>query len=1501
MLNVSCTLRLNGDGFSFVVPEACSAFSLGGSSCDIVVPGLDAEVSVFCERTEGFRLHGAKDIILSDGSHTGKELELTGACTVSVSANSQDTGLRLSFAVSPADEVQPLDRMIELSGSEIRVGKGRDCEISFPAAELCDEVLTLHPDHDSLSVSVVSSRDLVLRNSELLLPGAPLTLNDGDFLFFGKCALYYSDNALYTVSSCRVSRMYYRDRTEQNSHLDYPQMSRTTRAHIALPSESVDIQDPPAKAETPPQRLIITLLPVLLMVGLMLLLRGSSGAGSMLFSVFSIGIGGVTSVLTFFQGKKETKKKNTDRVESYTAYIARQREKIEKLRVEELKARNEVYFSPARELALVRDFSPDLFDRTVTDQDFLDLRIGYGRQRSLQPVKVNRRESINVLDELFHEPDKLMEEFNYVDNAPVVIRLREKNAIGFLGSKDSLRDAMNYVTLDLITRQFYENLHLYMLCEDHFDLQLNAYRFLPHLQNARTGQRNIANSHESVSRLMDDLYKLFSERESSDISLNEAPWLVVYMRVNEELMQHPLLKYVRKAWELHAVFIFWAEFREQLPIGCNCTVRLFGNGSRGLLSDMMKQGQEILYSYDPVSNGTMADIAGRLAPVYCQKTSLASRLPSAFTFFGMLSEGRMDPANILKNWSAADPTSSLSVPVGIVSDGSLISLDIHEKAHGPHGLIAGTTGSGKSEVMITYLLSLACNFSPDQVNFVIIDFKGGGMAKQLEGLPHLTGCITNLDGHEMARSLSSIRAELLRRQRLLASAGISNINDYWKALKKGRLSEPLPHLILVVDEFAELKSQQPEFMNELISTARIGRSLGVHMILATQKPHGVVNEQILSNTNFRLCLRVQTKEDSNEMIDSPLASEIREPGRGYLKVDRCELFRLFQSGYTGAPVSVATKDKAYRLNTVLLNGERQKLYEHLATRQSAGSDETQFAVTMAAIAEAYQQSGCETPQPLCLPPLPTEIHTNALEPSEDPFRITVGLSDEPAIQAQNPFSLPLTDQNTLIIGASQSGKTELLRSVLVEATRNLTSDQINFYIMDFNSGVFRTMSSLSAIGGVVGAEEEERVRNLLKLLRLEITERKNKLVSVNVTTFSAYRAAGYDDLPAIILMIDNFVIFRELYDEKYEDTIQYILREGPAVGVCSLVTAVQAMTVGFRRMCFFEGRVALYCADANEYSNFFDSGRRSMPEIPGRALVRVGKEIIETQIALAFGSDPLIPVSEESAAFVREHASGQKAKKIPEVPAILKYSDMAAMFRMETKPELVPFAMDFGQVEPVYLNLADQFSLSLIGKNRAGKSLFVRTLLSWLRHVSDTLPYRLHVVDHFERPLWPLLQEDPRVAKYSVDDADAAALLRQALKESEARYALLRESGSQALMQEPLDIYLFNSVDVVRSLSSDTKAMEALSEIESRYRRMRNLFIFADVENRAGGYGAPALLRFIKDQKQALLFESIDSIKTFEIDFHTAREHRTMLGQEDAFMLTENALIRIRLSREIDR
>lgn len=234
------------------------------------------------------------------------------------------------------------------------------------------------------------------------------------------------------------------------------------------------------------------------------------------------------------------------------------------------------------------------------------------------------------------------------------------------------------------------------------------------------------------------------------------------------------------------------------------------------------------------------------------------------------------------------------------------------------------------------MLSLAINFSPDDIGYFIIDYKGGGMAGLFDGLPHMIGSISNLSGSQVRRAMVSIKSENRRRQRIFSENNVNNINLYTRLYKNGEAGIPIPHMFIIIDEFAELKREEPEFMKELISVAQVGRSLGVHLILATQKPSGTVDDNIWSNAKFRLCLRVQDKQDSNDMLHKPDAAYITQAGRGYLQVGNDEVYELFQSGYSGAAYDEEGENVKTEIASMLsLTGKAALVGNSIKSRQQA--------------------------------------------------------------------------------------------------------------------------------------------------------------------------------------------------------------------------------------------------------------------------------------------------------------------------------------------------------------------------------------------------------------------------------------------------------------------------------------------------------------------------------------------------------------------------------------
>ncbi|MFB0921183.1 MAG: FtsK/SpoIIIE domain-containing protein, partial [Oscillospiraceae bacterium] len=623
-------------------------------------------------------------------------------------------------------------------------------------------------------------------------------------------------------------------------------------------------------------------------------------------------------------------------------------------------------------------------------------------------------------------------------------------------------------------------------------------------------------------------------------------------------------------------------------------------------------------------------------------------------------------------------------------------------------LVAGTTGSGKSELLQSYILAMSICYPPHEVAFLIIDFKGGGLANQLRELPHLAGTITNIDGREISRSLKSIKAELKKRQYLFAKSDVNKIDDYIMLYNSGAVSVPLPHLIIVVDEFAELKADQPEFMKELISAARIGRSLGIHLILATQKPAGQVNDQIWSNTRFRLCLKVQSSEDSNEMLKSPLAAEIREAGRAYLQVGNDEIFELFQSAYSGgaAAYEEASVQDDFRLAEVSLWGKRKVVFEQKFNSQNRNG-KTQLEAVIDVINSYCVGHRIKKLPGICLPPLPEKICLPAAEKCgvSKGAVVNLGIYDDPDNQIQEDVSINISAGNLIIVGSSQSGKTNALQAIIRNLADRYTSDQINLYILDFGSMILKNFDKMVHVGGVAVSSEEEKIKNLFKMILSEMAVRKERLAASGVSSFMAYLEAGGTDLPQIVLMIDNFTAFRELYANESESLLT-ICRDGVTAGISVVLANSQTSGLGYKYMANFSNRIAFFCNDTGEYSTLFDRCRMTPENIPGRGLLELNHSIMEFQSYLCFEGEREIDRVNAMRRYVEsvnQDNRGEPARRIPVVPELVTRSGIKAeqpgLFRTAYR---IPFGMNYATMNIECLNLLQLGALGICGREGTG-------------------------------------------------------------------------------------------------------------------------------------------------------------------------------------------------------
>ena len=1374
----------------------------------------------------------------------------------------------------------------------LTVGDAENADIRLLSEACKGSFITVAENDGKVSLTIKSAPLGAYVNGEKV--STKKDLADHDFISVADFSAYVSAGELFfDRNSVKLGKHILSAAKAGELEGPYPLFVRSTRSRSAIDTEPIKVLDPDTKPSKPEINLVLTLMPAIVMFVLVVVLRGimnTSGGTYVLFSICSMGLGVVTSVLNIIYSKKRYKENCKKREEVYKEYVKNKTEEIRSARSVELASLRDTYYSTVDDVQHAGTFSSDLFDRIPTDDDFLDIYLGVGRRKAAKEIDYRERETLETGDDLSRQPGILAEKYEFLEDAPVIVRAREANAIGVVGSKADRYEFLKVIVTDLITRQFFDDVNLYAFVDGETE-KYNWLRLIPHL-NRDHAFRNIVSDTESKKNVFETLYKDLALRsEGGQIT----GFNVVLVMDENGIKNHPVSQFIGNASQLGTVFIFFEEDKSGLPLHCSQIIYL-QEDRRAYIYPVTDRNDKTHFRYARVSDEAITRMAEIISPVYCEKISLENTLRKNLSLYELLHIYSAEDIDLGKRWAESRIYETMEAPLGVNAKDEIVTLNLHEKSHGPHGLVAGTTGSGKSELLQAYILSASTLFPPSELGFVIIDFKGGGMVNQFRTLPHLIGSITNIDGNEIQRSLKSIRAELLKRQNCFAEAGVNHIDKYIRLYKEGKAATPIPHLVIIVDEFAELKAEQPEFMKELISTARIGRSLGVHLILATQKPSGVVDAQIWSNSHFRLCLKVQTKEDSNEMIKTPLASEIREPGRAYLQVGNNEIFELFQSAYSGAPAAVDAENanKAFTISEVDFNGKRKPVYIR-TKKKNTSHVRNQLEAIVEYIGSYCRTQGIEKLPDICLPSLPVSMYFDGCERRDGRnIYAAFGLMDDPDHQLQTEYLLDLTSANHIIIGSGQMGKTNILQLIIRSLAENYSPEEVNIYVCDFASMILKNFEGLSHVGGVVTASEDDKLKNLFRLLAKEVSARKVKLAEAGVSSFISYKEAGHTDLPLIVVIIDNLTGLKELYLQE-EDFLLPLLRDGNAVGISFVAANGQTAGIGYRYLSSFESRSALFCSESSEYTMLFEGCRMKLPPVPGRTLIEVEKNIYECQTYLAFEGEKEFERVANIRKFVerqKEKAFAHKAKRIPQIPDVLDQAYVEENFPELNADGRMVTGMDYEQVEPLTIRLEENDMIVLSGKKEESRHAFARYLVDTLRNgsVGSAVFYVMDGIGGF----WKDMEDMPETESYSTLSDSAVDMITEISQVALSRYEKVAQEGISSLESEPWIVAVMEDREAIQSISGSKEASSLAKDIFRKYSGMKILFIFTDIPDASICLSAPDLMKLIKERKRYYIFDDIGSIKLVDVSLSTGRKYAKPLEKGDAYYVDEGEIRKIR-------
>ena len=1139
----------------------------------------------------------------------------------------------------------------------------------------------------------------------------------GDELSLGAVTIKLFPDEVWILGPAQAGRqLTLREPSRYGFYEDYPDYHRSPRIIYRGSEDKILINPPGQEPAKPSDELLKLIVPPLTMVGVTVLITLVQPRGIYILATVGMSITTmIFSIRGFIKNRKKYKADKKERIDLYRLYLKDKVKELTRLEREEKEGMH-YHFPTILELTdLVESYNHRIYEKTPLHFDFLYYRLGLGKIPTSYDLKYGQQERSGKKDALEEEGYALYSRHKKIPDMPIPANLSH-GPVGYIGPRNLVLEQLQLLVMQLATFHSYHDVQFITILPEEEKEQWSWMRWLPHAKLQELNVRGFVYNQRTRDQVLNSLNQILKLRRSQkeEASHKEStlfhPHYVVLVTDEKLILDHIIMEFFTEdPTELGCSLIFVEDVMSSLSENIQTVINIKDRNTGQLV---MEEGvlKETDFRLDHFPTDYDKErIARTLAPLN-HLQNLKSSIPDSVTFMEMYGAETFEDLQVSSRWKKNAPYKSLAVPIGLRGQDDLVQLNLHEKAHGPHGLIAGTTGSGKSETIQSYILSLAVNFHPHDVAFLLIDYKGGGMANLFKNLPHLLGTITNLDGAQSMRALASINAEIHRRERLFGEFEVNHINQYQKKFKNGEATEPLPHLFIISDEFAELKVNQPDFIKKLVSIARVGRSLGVHLILATQKPSGVVDDQIWSNSRFKIALKVADRSDSNEMLHTPDAAEITQTGRAYLQVGNNEVYELFQSAWSGADYQPEKDDMGIEDHTIyLINelGQYEILNEDLSGLEDA--DEIKEVPTeLDAIVHnihllCEEQEIPPVPQPW-LPPLKERIALEELEEvqqaiawaQEKSLSILLGMADIPQAQKQEAVSINLAkDGHVLLYGSPGTGKTTFLQSAGMDLARKFSPKDLTMYLMDFGTNGLAPLSKLPQVADTMSLDQTEKISKFVRIMEKELNRRKKLLADYGVGTLELYRQASGQEEPAIVILLDSYEAFKEeAYEAELFKLLVRISREGLSIGVHLLMTAGRQSNLRAQLYSNFKHQLSLSQNEASEVRTIVGSTplAMTMEDIKGRALMK-REDVDVIQLALPVSGDnenQVLNNLRQKVASLQEAWTGQRPSAIPMVPEELMVEEFLKLPSVQEAIEngQIPIGLELEMVGSVNISLS---------------------------------------------------------------------------------------------------------------------------------------------------------------------------------------------------------------------
>lgn len=1145
--------------------------------------------------------------------------------------------------------------------------------------------------------------------------------------------------------------------------------SQSPRVDPVFQPPALDLPAPPEDSEPTRFPLVAMFAPLAMGIAMYMLTQSS-------MSLLFIALSPLMIVGTWFDARVTRRKQTRIQRREFQEGMAQAAAELVLNSKAEQTARNAETPPPEDLLRLGATRGPLLWTRRPEHRAFLELRLGLGLLSSRKEVQLPNRGKIKAED--WAQLSQLHRQHAKVPNVPVLERLDRCGSIAVAGPSLWAGGALRALIVQLLALHSPADLVLTgFASQTQAAAEWGWLKWVPHVDSAFSPLTapHLAASQDAGNLLLTDLEHLITQRQHSggsastgkavrsrtthnaaDASERLAPAQgsgfspsIVVVVLSDGTVDRTRLVGIAEDGANVGVHLLWlASELHAVPAACRTAIEVSARESR---VHFVREGKTIsLTGRDTLSTPQVEAFGRELAPV----TDAGARaldesdLPRIVSLAPLLAEEVLGTSGaVAERWrsnrslTARWQLGAEQEPgqlVATIGQGSAGPVEIDLRTHGPHALVGGTTGSGKSEFLQTWLLSLAATISPDRLTFLLIDYKGGAAFADCVALPHTVGLVTDLNTHLVQRALTSLRAELRYREELLAEKGAKDLI----ALERRGDPEAPPILMLVIDEFAALVAEIPEFVDGVIDVAQRGRSLGLHLVLATQRPAGVVTDNLRANTNLRIGLRMSDAADSVDVLGTADAAGFAPdtPGRAAIQIGSGRLVHL-QTAYVGGRTS-AQRQEPLEINDLDFGKHAPWVLHPEALQQASGGSNAPRDIQLLTrnISLAARECKIDQPRKPWVDELPRQCTLaelwdgslthgdgeklrDAERPGEGQLAqrrgSAVGLMDEPHLQRRAAYSVDLAKTGSLaIFGGAGSGKTTALVTIARAAIEQDPSTQV--FGIDNAGGRLAVLGQLPSTGDIVPADDIDRTSRLLGMVLQIVTKR--------IQTIHGPKAP-------ILLLIDGFAAFRDSYEALSGAQtplldVSEIARLGRSVGVYIVVASERALTLPAALAANIKERLVLSLPAESDYQLLGVKASALKDAPPGRA-IRVESNA-ELQFAVPCASSHLLagkgPVrsgspghpgfGDEDAASVDDHidlalqelAKAQRDAGVVEVAGVPRVPEHVTRTEMAFEPGVIPFAIDTVELRP---QAAPDRGLMLVtGPAGSGRTTAIRALLA---------------------------------------------------------------------------------------------------------------------------------------------------------------------------------------------